>query len=206
MLGNFQIPVLRSLRLPLIAYKTYGPHQGLMVIRRALGELLPNQGHVFNGQMLYKRFTPAGPDHAQVAACAGMADYVDAVYAHHFEAEAPPAIRAAAVHDLMRKHESALLTPVLDAVKARNSVRLLGPETAEARAPTVALALNAPGEQVAKALVAHGIMAGGGDFYAGRALTARGVDPEKGVLRLSFTHYTSQAEIDQLLSALDEVL
>lgn len=43
------------------AYKTYGPHQGLMVIRRALAELLPNQGHYFNAGSLYKRFTPAGP-------------------------------------------------------------------------------------------------------------------------------------------------
>jgi hypothetical protein len=50
------------------AYKTYGPHQGLMVMRRALGELLPNQAHWFNAGTLYKRFTPAGPDHAQVAA------------------------------------------------------------------------------------------------------------------------------------------
>ena len=44
------------------AYKTYGPHQGLMVMRRALGETLPNQGHYFNAGSLYKRFTPAGPD------------------------------------------------------------------------------------------------------------------------------------------------
>jgi selenocysteine lyase/cysteine desulfurase len=43
------------------AYKTYGPHQGIMVIRRSLGERLPNQGHFFNGETLWKRFTPAGP-------------------------------------------------------------------------------------------------------------------------------------------------
>jgi selenocysteine lyase/cysteine desulfurase len=30
------------------SYKTYGPHQGLMVVRRALAERLPNQGHYFN--------------------------------------------------------------------------------------------------------------------------------------------------------------
>ena len=42
------------------AYKTYGPHQGVMVIRRALGEQLPNQGHYFNADCLYKRLTPAG--------------------------------------------------------------------------------------------------------------------------------------------------
>ena len=188
------------------AYKTFGPHQGLMVIRRALGMLLPNQGHVFNGDSLYKRFTPAGPDHAQVAACAGMADYIDAFYAHHVGGDTGPAARAAAVHDMMRAQETTLLQPVLDAVKARNSVRLIGPPQAEGRAPTVALALNGPGAEVAAELAKHGIMAGGGDFYAGRALTAMGVDAARGVLRLSFTHYTSKAEVDQLLGALDAVL
>ena len=49
-------------------YKTYGPHQGLMIVRRALGKRLPNQGHHFNADKLDKRFTPAGPDHAQIAA------------------------------------------------------------------------------------------------------------------------------------------
>lgn len=189
------------------AYKTYGPHQGIMVIRRALGMLLPNQGHVFNADSLYKRFTPAGPDHAQVAACAGMADYIDSFYAHHIpNGTADPVGRAAAVHDAMRAHETTLLSPLLDAVSNRNSVRLIGPSEAEGRAPTVALALNRPGEDVAAALAPHGIMAGGGDFYAGRALSAMGVDIDKGVLRLSFTHYTTKAEIDQLITALDAVL
>ena len=188
------------------SYKTFGPHQGIMVIRRALGELLPNQGHHFNADSLYKRFTPAGPDHAQVAACAGMADYVDAFYAHQVGGDAGPAARGAAVHDMMRTQETALLQPLLDAVKSRNSVRLIGPAEAEGRAPTVALALNRRAEDVAAALVKHGVMAGGGDFYAGRVLNAMGVDEARGVLRLSFTHYTSRAEIDQLLNALDDVL
>ena len=188
------------------AYKTYGPHQGLMVLRRHLAESLPNQGHHFNGCTLYKRFTPAGPDHAQVAACAGMADYVDALYAHHLKGDAKPAARGKAVHDLMRAHEVSLLQPLLDALSTRNSVRLLGPSTAPNRAPTVAVALNRPAEPVAAQLARHGIMAGGGDFYAGRALKGMGIDPNDGVLRLSFTHYTTKAEVDQLLNALDDVL
>ncbi|MEH6738458.1 MAG: aminotransferase class V-fold PLP-dependent enzyme [Sulfitobacter sp.] len=188
------------------AYKTYGPHQGLMVMRRALGELLPNQGHYFNADCLYKRFTPAGPDHAQIAACAGMADYIDALHAHHGGVGADAAGRGVVVHDLMRDHETGLLQQLLDAVKDRNSVRLIGSDRAERRAPTVALALNRPGLDVATDLAAKGIMAGGGDFYAVRALKAMGVDPDTGVLRLSFTHYTSQGEMDQLLNALDDVL
>ncbi len=181
------------------AYKTYGPHQGLMVIRRALGELLPNQGHHFNGGTLYKRFTPAGPDHAQVAACAGMADYVDAFAAHHNT-------DTRGVHDVMRDHETQLLHQMLDGLRGRNDLRILGPTDAAKRAPTVALDLGRAAKPVAQELAKHGIMTAGDDFYAGRALEAMGIDLAKGVLRLSFTHYTTQAEIDQVLNALDAVL
>jgi selenocysteine lyase/cysteine desulfurase len=189
------------------AYKTYGPHQGIMVVRRGVGEALPNQGHHFNGGELFKRFTPAGPDHAQIAASAGMADYIDAVHAHHAKgAAAGPAARAEAVHDLFRAREEALLTPLLDYLAGRNDIRLIGPRQARGRAPTVAVALDRPGEDAAAALAPHGIMAGGGDFYAGRPLAAMGVDPARGVLRLSFVHYTAEDEVDRLIRALDQVL
>ncbi len=188
------------------AYKTYGPHQGLMVIRRDLGMKLPNQAHFFNAESLCKRFTPAGPDHAQIAASAGMADYIDALAAHHGGAGRDAKGRAALAHDLMRAHETRLLQPLLDHLAARNNLRLLGPRRAEGRAPTVAVLADAKGEDLARALTAEGIMAGGGTFYANRALQAQGVDLDHGVLRLSFVHYTSEAELDRLIPALDRVL
>lgn len=188
------------------SYKTYGPHQGIMVIRRALGETLPNQGHYFNESSLYKRFTPAGPDHAQIAASAGMADYFDALYDHHFGDQASPAERGEAVHTLMRDQEKILLQPVLNYLRQKNSARLLGPDQAEHRAPTVAVDLGKPAREVAQKLSDYGIMAGGDNFYAVRALEGMGVNPDQGVLRMSFVHYTEQAEIDKLLNALDDII
>jgi selenocysteine lyase/cysteine desulfurase len=111
-----------------------------------------------------------------------------------------------AVHDLMRAHEVKLLQPLLDYLAARNDVRLIGPRDAALRAPTVAVETARPGEAVAEALAPHGIMVGGGNFYAVRPLTAMGVDPEKGVLRMSFVHYTSLGEVDRLIAALDHIL
>ena len=205
--GFPDIPALGADVYLFSAYKTYGPHQGIMVLRRAIGAALPAQGHYFNADVLYKRFTPAGPDHAQVAACAGMADYIDALYVHHFGTEAAaPLARNQAVHDLMRAHEVRLAQPLLDYLAARNDLRLIGPRAAENRAPTVAVALDRAAEPVAAALAGQGIMAGGGDFYAVRPLGALGVDLERGVLRLSFVHYTSQAEVAKLITALDQVL
>ena len=185
------------------AYKTYGPHLGLMAIRRNLGELLPNQGHHFNGGVLYQRFTPAGPDHAQIAACAGMADYFDALCDHHGGPATGAAARGAFVHDLMRARETELLQPLMDAVKSRNAVRLLGPDTAAHRAPTVALALHGDPVDVNRALADRGIIANASNFYAGRALSGVGLDEGQEVLRLSFTHYTSDAELSKLLDAVD---
>jgi cysteine desulfurase family protein (TIGR01976 family) len=187
------------------AYKTYGPHQGIMVIRQEVARMLPNQAHHFNADTLYKRFTPAGPDHAQVAACAGIADYIDTLATHHGIA-GDPAARNAGVHEAMRTHETTLLQPLLDHLKDRNRVRLIGPSDATARAPTVALALDRPGAEAAADLAQRGIMAGGGDFYAHRPLEAMGIDPAHGVLRLSFVHYTSGDEVERLMTALDDIL
>lgn len=188
------------------AYKTYGPHQGIMVITEDFGSELPAQGHSFNAGSLYKRFTPAGPDHAQIAACAGMADYIDALHAHHFAPEADPAARNRAVHGLMRAQEVAAVAPLLDYLAARNDLRLLGPRRAEDRAPTVAVAFDRAAEPISEALGREGIACWAGDFYAVRPLEAMGVDLGRGVLRMSLAHYTSAEDVARLIAALDRVL
>ncbi len=187
------------------AYKTYGPHQGIMVIRHDFGFELPGQGHFFNHATLYKRHTPAGPDHAQIAACAGMADYIDALAARH-GVTGDAAARNRGVHDLMRAQEEAVIQPLLDYLGGRNDLRLLGPRDAGRRAPTVAVELDRAAEPVSEELGRNGIACWAGDFYAVRPLQALGIDREKGVLRMSAVHYTSAEEVARLIAALDRVL
>jgi selenocysteine lyase/cysteine desulfurase len=187
------------------AYKTYGPHQGIMILREAFGMALPGQGHFFNHDTLYKRHTPAGPDHAQIAACAGMADYVDALAAHH-GVVGDAAARNRGVHDLMRAQEVAVIKPLLDYLSGRNDLRLLGPRAAENRAPTVAVELDRAAEPVSEELGRNGIACWAGDFYAVRPLTALGIDLQKGVLRMSSVHYTSAEDVMRLIATLDRVL
>jgi cysteine desulfurase family protein (TIGR01976 family) len=189
-------------------YKTYGPHQGLMVVR---GELLPrlnNEGHYFNEHETHKRLVPAGPDHAQVAAARGVAEYFDRLDAHHGGgASAAAGARAERVRRLLRAAELPLLAPLLDYLAQRRDVRILGPTRAAERAATVAFVPGKvePGAAV-RALAARGFMAGHGNFYALRLLEALGVDPERGALRLSLLHYNTAAEVAALIAALDEVL
>jgi selenocysteine lyase/cysteine desulfurase len=187
------------------AYKVYGPHQGVMAIRPELAAQLPNQGHFFNEAKPRYRLTPAGPDHAQIAATAGIADYLEQV-AEIAGPSAPGADPFRRAHWAMRQQEIALATPLLDYLRNRNDVHLIGPDDPQLRAPTIALRHAEPGIEVARRLARHGIMASGGNFYAWRLLEALGIDPHHGVLRLSFVHYTTPEEITLLIKALDEEL
>lgn len=187
------------------AYKTFGPHQGIMVLREGFGMDLPGQAHFFNHGVLYKRHTPAGEDHAQIAACAGMVDYIDALAARH-GVTGDAAARNRGVHDLMRAQEVAVIQPLLDYLAGRNDLRLIGPRDARARAPTVAVELDRVAEPVSEELGRNGIACWAGDFYAVRPLEALGIDRAKGVLRLSAVHYTSAEDVARLIGALDRVL
>jgi selenocysteine lyase/cysteine desulfurase len=149
-------------------YKVYGPHLGVMTMRKKLNEQLPNQGHFFNSEHTTDRFTPAGPDHAQIAAVNGVIDYFEAVYAHHFDgAECDPADKGRAVTKLFQKAEHTNLEPLLDFLSRQKSVRLIGKSTTANRAPTVAFTVRdrEPGE-IAAALAAQKIGVGNGICYA----------------------------------------
>ena len=191
-------------------YKTYGPHQGLMVVRNSLLPRLGNEGHYFNEGEPSKRLVPAGPDHAQVAAARGVVEYFDALDAHHQEGTARPthsASRARRVRELLRSAEVPLLTLLLEFLLTRDDVRILGPINAEQRAATVSFVTNRiEPAAVVSALAQRGFMAGNGNFYAVRLLEGMNVDPQRGAVRLSLLHYNSPQEVTGAVKALGEIL
>lgn len=188
-------------------YKTWGPHLGLMTVKRELMDQVVNQSHYFNAEYARKKLLPAGPDHAQIGAAAGVAEYMDAVYTHHFAEEATPTEKSHRVHDLFQDHEKLLLSPLLGWLRERDDVRIVGPDDPELRAPTVSIIpKNKPISEVYNVLTEHKLMVGDGDFYAVRPLQGMNIPLEPGVLRLSFVHYTNEQEIDQLINGLTAAL
>ena len=189
------------------AYKTWGPHQGVMYVGRDLAARLGNEGHYFVAEQPRYKLVPAGQDHAQVAACAGVIDYLDDLYAHHGGPSATPVERGWAVHDLFRAYETRLLDRLLRYVAGRDDVRVAGPTDATRRAPTVSIVpLRRPVADVAESLVHSRMMVGVGDFYAPRLLDEMRIPTKPGVLRMSFIHYTNEEEIQRLIEALDFAL
>ena len=203
------LPDVRALQADIYLfslYKTYGPHQGLMVLGPQLVARLGNEGHYFNADDPFKRLGPAGPDHAQVAAARGIAEYFDELDAHHHRG-ADLRGRPRRVREALRAAELPPLTRLLDFLGRRRDIRLLGPARAAERAATVAFVPQSiEPRRLAERLAQRGDMIGYGNFYAVRLLEAMGVDPARGAARLSFVHYTTAAEVEGLIEALEVAL
>ena len=182
------------------AYKTFGPHQGVMTVRRAVLDRLPNEGHFFLADAPGRSLVPAGPDHAQVTALGGVAAYFDDLAVHLGTTDRDVVV------DAVQERERALLVPLLDFLRDRRDCRIVGPDTPEGRAPTVAIATTASPATIAARLAEHRVMAAAGHFYAHRLLSSLRIGPDHGVVRLSFLHYTAEWEIARTIDALDAAL
>lgn len=201
------LPALRPDAYCFSAYKTYATHLGVMVVAADFAAALQPQCHDFNRGCVAKHFDAAGPDHASIAALAGLGDYFAASYRHHFgESDATLHEKAQAVSKLMHRHESALCAPLLDALREL-PLRVIGRARMQGREANIALISERHSSaRLSAALAARGIAAGHGHFYAKRLLESVGVaDPEDGVLRISFAHYNTADEVARVIDALREL-
>ena len=188
-------------------YKTWGPHLGLMTINEELMDALPNQGHFFNEKFTRKKMMPAGPDHAQIAAASGVACYLDAVYAHHFPEIHDQAEKGRQLKQLFQDHERRLLTGLLEWLRQRDDIFIIGPDDPAQRVPTVSILPRKKSlDDIFAILTARKLMAGQGNFYGVRPLMGMNIPFDTGVLRLSFLHYTTEEEVGQLIEGLSAAL
>ncbi|MCZ6619989.1 MAG: aminotransferase class V-fold PLP-dependent enzyme, partial [Gammaproteobacteria bacterium] len=187
-------------------------HQSLMFVKRDLHSQLGPQCHYFNtgAGNANQLYNPAGPQHSLVAGCAGVIDYFQALYSHHFDgAETPLAERLGDLHGLFITHENSLAMPILDYLSNNASARLIGKSTVadDDRAPTISFA---PRKQTARALAGKmqdmNIGTESGHFYAHRLLSDLGINPDDGVVRISLLHYNQPADVEKILIALDASL
>ena len=188
-------------------YKTWGPHLGLMTIKKDVMDALPNQGHFFNEQYSRKKMMPAGPDHAQIAAASGVAHYLDTIYEHHFSMAVDQAEKGHHLKKLFQDQERRLLSGLLEWLKQRDDIYILGPDDPEQRVPTVSIVPKKKSiQEIFTVLTAEKLMVGHGHFYGVRPILGMNVPIETGVLRLSFLHYTTDEEVSQLIEGLSKAL
>ena len=185
-------------------YKTYATHLGVMYTAPEFAAAIDSQCHYFNERFPEKRLDGAGPDHAAIAALAGLGDYFAGSYRHHFgESAVSLHEKTLAVSAIMHRHEAELCAPLLDAVREL-PVRIIGRSVMENREANLALVSERySSAHLSAALADKNIAAGYGHFYAQRLLESVGLkDSEDGVLRISFSHYNTEEEVTRVIDAL----
>ncbi len=192
-------------------YKVCGPHQSVLYGRRQLLERAAALNHFFIGnESITYKFLPGGPSHEMTAATVGVGEYFDALYHKHFSApENAFHTRLQQVYQLIGAHEAHLAARVEKFLRARSDVRILGrvPSRDGRLAPVIGFWI--PGRKsgdIAGQLQKHQIAIGNGDFWARRCVSAVGLNPDDGVVRVGIAHYNNDADIDRLLEALERAL
>jgi cysteine desulfurase family protein (TIGR01976 family) len=186
-------------------YKFFGPHLGLAAIREELARSWPAE-----------RVSPAAEDppghryetgtlnHEALAGVIAAVDYI----AELSGLDGTRRERLLAAYSMIGDHERSLSVRFLEGSASIEGLSIFG-NTDSARVndrtPTFLVRFEgqAP-EATARALGERGFFVWHGDFYAPGPVRAVGLGEEGGV-RISFLHYNTLQEVDDLLDALGEL-
>lgn len=190
-------------------YKVFGPHYAVLWLQRDLLLGLPSLNHHFIGpEVIPYKLQRGNVNYELSYGCAGIADYLRDV-GTELGATGSDRARMQAAFDAFAAHEDALAERVLQWLRGRRGVRIIGlpSVTAGERVPTISFVVEGlPSEAIVRQVDTQGIGIRFGDFYARRLIEALGLQAQGGVVRISIAHYNTEDEIDRLLGALAPVV
>jgi len=191
------------------SYKVVSTHLGIMYTHSDFLKELSPQCHYFNSHKPQSKLDSAGPNHAQIAALAGLADYFSTLHQHHYgPSEKNLYEKTVEVNVLSNLHEQKLCSILLATVK-QLPVTLYGQaESSHQREAIISLKPhNISSKKLNEELGHQQFAIKNGHFYALRLLESLGIkDPEDGVLRFSLFNYNTEEEIHRLCDALKNIL
>jgi cysteine desulfurase family protein (TIGR01976 family) len=191
-------------------YKVYGPHHAVLYGRYDHLRELAGQYHYFIGddRVPYK-LQPGNPNYELSYGSIGIVEYLADLGTRAGEtATGSPRARLEAAFDAVAEHEAALADRLLDYLRDKRGVRVVGSPVADPTVRVPTLSFVAEGVD-SPAIVRHidtlkiGIRHG--DFHSRRLVDQLGLQPQ-GVVRVSMVHYNTVEEIDRLIEGLEQSL
>lgn len=190
-------------------YKVFGPHYAVMAVERELLLSLPGLNHFFIAQddMPYK-LQPGNVNFELSYGAAGIPEYLDAAARHH-GVEGSAREKRQAAYALFAAQEDALSNRLLDYLRAKPGVRIIGRDRVckGDRVSTIAFVKRrTSSETIVRHVDRANIGIRFGDFYASHLIDALGLRAQGGVVRVSMLHYNTMNELDRLIETLERVL
>jgi selenocysteine lyase/cysteine desulfurase len=186
-------------------YKFFGPHLGVLAVRRELLETWVPYKLVPASDEAPERWETGTQNHEGLAGLAAAIGYLASLGG----GEGPRRDRLGAGYDAIGAHERSLARRFLEGIARIPHVRLWGiddPARVDERTPTFAIRVgDTPPVETAKALGARGIFVWDGDYYAREIMARLGLLESGGAVRIGFCHYHTVGEVDRVLEALDDL-
>ncbi len=190
-------------------YKVYGPHYSLLYGKHEHFEMLPGINHFFIDEIPYK-LQPGNVNYELSYGTLGIIDYFRSVYENENKRDKVSLHKqVSAVFDRIENHEEQLSAVLMDFLKTKSKVNLIGDlsHVKEIRVPTISFIVKGEkSSNITQKTDDHKIAIRYGDFYARRLIEELGLSEQDGVVRVSMVHYNSIEEVEQLVTALDRIV
>ena len=183
------------------SYKFYGPHAGILYGRADLIQALDLPKLDPSPSDAPERMETGTQNHEGIVGAAAAVDYIASLA----DGEGSRRERLERAFHALHERGAALVSRLWDGLSAIDGVSLYGPEPDTPRTPTISFTVRGRStEDLARALVARGLYASNGDFYAATVAErlGRGLD---GFVRAGAACYTSDEEVDRLVTGVREI-
>lgn len=190
-------------------YKVFGPHLGLLYVRRDAQSTLSSQNHFFLGNEGPGQLMPGNVNHELTASLVGTREYLIALDSHHFGQDGELSEKLDRTFGLFADYEARIAQPLLEFLASKKNVTLIGPPTTDVHRRTSIFSFvvdGMPSSDVVGRIDPTHVAIRWGHFYAYRAIRDLGLLDRDGVVRVSMIHYNDPHEVDRLIRALDAAI
>jgi cysteine desulfurase family protein (TIGR01976 family) len=182
------------------AYKFYGPHVGVLYAKHVLLQRLDVPKLRPAPERAPERLETGTQNHEGIVGTAAAVEFLAALGHGPTRRE-----RLRTTYDALHERATALVNQLWCGLSAIDGVQLYGPPPSQPRTPTVSFTAGTLlSEEVCRRLAGRGLFASHGDFYATTAVARLG-QGERGLVRIGCACYTTEEEIDRLLTAVREI-
>ena len=187
-------PALGADLLACSAYKFYGPHVGVLYVRRDLGAALDVPKLAPAPDTMPERLETGTLNHEGIVGAGAAVDFLASL-----GGGATRRARLTEAFGWLHARGTALLERLWSGLASVDGVRLYGRPPGAARTPTVAFTVRGRASgAVARSLAARGLFVSHGDFYAATVVERLGLGAD-GLVRAGCACYTSEDEVDRLI-------